>query len=106
MDDKPMTAIEIVMRNSENVRIEHRDRAVALSIGAQMVDEFFKPESIEDMRDVRQQITRAAEMAAYHAIQKERELHAADMALMKHWMETRFLDDILKPRPPIIAPKP
>ena len=66
--DKPKTAAQIQMQSHEERRIEMRDRQVAMSVGAEMVEQFFKPADIQDMSDVRNQIARAAEMAAYHAI--------------------------------------
>lgn len=80
-------------------RLAARDRAVAISIGQQMAERYFDPLRIEDMRDVRQQVTRAAEHAAYEAIQKERSLHAEDMLLIKAWFDLRMADEMTRPRP-------
>jgi hypothetical protein len=103
METEPKTATEMVMLDMEERRIEARDRQVAMSVAREMVDRFFKPDEIEDMSDVRRQIINAAEFAAYTAIQKERELHAHDMAALKAWADVRWADAVLKP-PPFVVP--
>ena len=93
MTDAPKTGREAIVRlDMEGQRLEARDRALALSIGAEMTEKYFEPESVEDMRDVRRQIRSAAEHAAYAAIQKEREMHAGDMAALRKWADVRLAE--------------
>lgn len=97
MGTEPQTATAIAMLSSEEHRLEIRDRHVALAVAAKVVREHFKPEEIEDMRDARDQIIRAAEFAAYEAIQKERELHAGDMMMLKAFADVKWAELMLKP---------
>lgn len=95
---EPQTATEVMMLDMEQRRIEMRDRRVAMAVAAKVVEEWFKPDQIEDMRDARQQITDIAEFAAYTAIQEERKLHAGDMAALKAWSEVKLAEAMLKPQ--------
>jgi hypothetical protein len=101
MSDEPKTATGMMMLDHEKMRIEARDRAVAISIGAEMTERYFQPAAILDMNDVRRAITEAAQMAAYTAIQKERELHLGDMATLKAWMEVRAAEAYSTPSKPL-----
>lgn len=98
MDDKPMTGREMLMMDAETNRIAHRDRAVAMSVARKVFDEHYKPENIEDMRDVQRMMIIALEYAAYEAIQKERELHTEDMAALRAWADVKWVEEALKPR--------
>lgn len=90
----------------EQMRLEARDRQLAISIGRQMVEDHFKPERIEDMRDVREQVARAAEHAAYEAIQRERALHAEDMAMLRETSRLKTWLELVAPARPIVIEKP
>jgi hypothetical protein len=83
----------------EGQRLESRDRATALSIGSEMAEKYFEPLGIGDMRDVRRQIIRAAEHAAYEAIQRERQYHAGDMAMLRKWAEAQHFEAMMTVRP-------
>jgi hypothetical protein len=101
MVETPKTATEAMMRlDMETDRIGRRDRALAMSIASEMVEKYFEPTAVEDMRDVRRMIIRAAEHAAFSAIQKERELHAGDMAALRQWSEVRWVEALSKPPAP------
>jgi hypothetical protein len=97
MGDEPKTATEVMMLDMEGRRVEMRDRRVAMAVASKVVEERFRPEEIQDMRDVRRLMIEAAEFAAYEAIQKERELHAGDMAALRAWSDVRWAEAIAKP---------
>lgn len=97
MTDKPMTATAMMQRDMETDRLSRRDRALAMSIASEMVEKYFEPAGIEDMRDVRRQIINAAEHAAYEAIQKEREFHAGDMSALRKWSEAKWAEAMMTP---------
>lgn len=99
---EPKTATEAMMLSSEENRLAIRDRAVAVSIASKAIAENFDPARIETMRDAERQAVRAAEQAAYEAIQKERELHAGDMAALEAWSKVRWAEHLLTPKPMII----
>ncbi len=71
-----------------------------------MVDRHYNPDRIENMRDVRIQIARAAEDAAYEAIQKERALHAEDMRLLQAWYDIRWAEHVTRAPQMTILPDP
>lgn len=96
MSDEPLTAKGIAMREKYDPA-EIRARSIAVRMGAAMVDEYFKPEGIEDLRDVRRAIVLAAEQAAYEAIKLEREHHAHDMRLLKQWLDARQFEMMIAP---------
>ena len=104
MTDQPKTATAAMMLDMEGQRLERRDRAIAISVGREMVERYFKQDAIEGMGDVREQITRAAEHAAYEAIQKEREQHLHDIEALKAWMQVRATEALLKPPAPFVIP--
>jgi hypothetical protein len=96
MSDEPKTATEMMMLDLEGQRLEMRDRQVAVAVARKVVEEHFDPGRIENLDDVRRAIAMAAEFAAYEAIQKERELHAGDMAALKSWADVKWADALLR----------
>lgn len=90
------TATTATMLDAEGQRLERRDRALAMSIGHEMTERFFQPLQGADMGDVREQIARAAEHAAYMAIQRERQLHAEDMGALRLWCASRVMEAHLR----------
>lgn len=100
MTDEPKSGTEMLMRQSLEVsRLHARDVMVARQIARAMLEKHFKPESVEDMRDLERAIVYASEEAAYEAIQKERELHAQDMEMLKKWADAKWAEHMLSPRP-------
>jgi hypothetical protein len=97
MSEEPKTAMAVMMQSQDERRLEYSARSIAMASAAQAMAENFKRDEIEDARDAERYAMRAAEMAAYLAVQKERERHAEDMALLKQWMEKRVEESALLP---------
>lgn len=91
------TATEIMMASYETDRLMIRDRAIAMSATKKAMEEHFDTLKILDMADARRQAARAAEQAAYDAIQAEREHHAGDMAMLKSILDAHLTLHLAKP---------
>lgn len=105
-ENESKTATEMVMKiNLSDQHLEHRARRIAITSAQSAVDEIFKPEDINDMADVRHQVIRAAEMAAYRAVEAERAAHFADMRNLKAFWESRIEENLQAPMPVFIKPE-
>lgn len=104
--DEPKTATAIVMQSMSEQMEEHRKRLVAAASAQRAMNEWFNPDEIEDMRDAQRMATRAAEFAAYYAMEKLSELLANDMALLRQWQETQNRMLSLKAPDPMVVAAP
>lgn len=102
--DEPKTARAAMMIDHDQMRTEARIRLIVLSSVRRAFDENWDRSNIEDAHDAERSAMRCAEMAAYYAVEKERELHAGDLATLKVWMEARAAEDMLMPRS-FVVPK-
>lgn len=74
-----------------------------MASASRAVEEFFKLDQIEDLSDVRRMVMRAAEMAAYYAVEAERENMAGDMQMVRKVVDTQFFLKALEPPAPTVV---
>lgn len=95
---------KLAMPSYEEMRLETQARTIAQAASHEAIHEYFTPQGIpDDYWDIFVNARRAAELAAYLAVQKERELHAHELAELKAWRESRVAEEMLK-APSLIVP--
>lgn len=90
MSEQPKTATSLLMQSYAERQHEMRARNVAMASASRAFEEFGKPDEIEDLGDARRMMMRVAEMAAYYAIEAERENMAGDMQMVRKVVDAQF----------------
>lgn len=106
------TATRIALDHEAN-RLEHRDRAIALSVAAEKVVAMCDQQASQAMlyslgfglrATVQRMMREVAAHAAYEAIQRDRSHHAEDMAMLRSAREGDFAR-LLNTVPALVIPK-
>jgi hypothetical protein len=100
----PQTGVGIMMQSLAEHQEEARKRRIAMASASRALNEHFKPEEVEDMRDARRMAMRAAEFAAYYAIEAMTEQLASDMAMVRRFADAQLSMKLSAPANPVVLP--
>lgn len=104
-EEQPKTARGIMMESFAERQEEAEKRSVVYAAARRALDEHFKPEEVHDMRDAQRMAHRAAEMAAYHAIEMYMAKFSGDMQMIRQFVDDRLKLAQMEPPKPFVVPK-
>ena len=93
-----------MMQSFAEQQEEAEKRSVVYAAAKRAFDEHFVPGEVHDMRDAQRMAMRAAEMAAYHAIEMYMAKFSGDMQMIRDFVNSRLKLAELEPAKPIVAP--